>query len=133
MLVCGDPEAQGTYFGGYAGDDVSPISCPDNVAFDSVGNLWVATDGNALGSNDGVFRVPVQGPDRGRVSQFLTVPVGAEACGPLVTDADRTLWCAVQHPGEVDGSTFASPASTWPHSDSFPRPSVVVARRSPPD
>ncbi len=132
FLVCGDPEAQEVYFGGYAGDDVSPNSCPDNVAFDSIGNLWFGTDGNALGSNDGIFRVPVQGPDRGRVSQFLTVPVGAEACGPLITDDDRTLWCAVQHPGEVTGSTFAAPASTWPHSDPFPRPSVVVAHRSRP-
>ena len=35
FLVCGDPEAQEVYFGGYPGEDVSPISCPDNVAFDS--------------------------------------------------------------------------------------------------
>ena len=38
------PPAAGTYFGGYDGP-VSPISCPDNVAFDSAGNLWVSTDG----------------------------------------------------------------------------------------
>ena len=62
MLVCGAPEAQETYFAGFDKSQVSPISCPDNVTFDEEGNLWLATDGNVLGSNDGVFRVPVAGP-----------------------------------------------------------------------
>jgi secreted PhoX family phosphatase len=129
MLICGDPEAAETYFGGVDKDTVSPISCPDNVAFDKSGNLWISTDGNVLGSNDGVFRVPTKGPERGRVLQFATVPRGAEACGPLLTDGDRSLFIAVQHPGEIDGATFEEPASTWPHTDDFPRPSVVVAYR----
>lgn len=129
MLVCGDPEAPETYFAGFDKSQVSPISCPDNVAFDEDGNLWVSTDGNALGSNDGIFRVPVEGPDRGKVQQFVTMPRGAEACGPLITDQNRSLFFAAQHPGEVDGATFESPASTWPHTDDFPRPSVVVAFR----
>lgn len=126
LLVCGDPEAPETYFAGYPKDHVSPISCPDNLAFDSVGNLWVATDGNALGSNDGLFRVPLAGPQRGQVHQFATVPVGAEPCGPFISHDDRAVWLAVQHPGETDGSTFESPSSTWPHTHAFPRPSVVV-------
>lgn len=126
LLVCGDPEAPETYFGGFPKDKVSPISCPDNVAFDKAGNLWVSTDGNALGSNDGLFRVPVTGPERGRVQQFLTVPLGAETCGPLISDDQLTVFVAVQHPGETDGATFAAPSSTWPHSDDFPRPSVVA-------
>lgn len=130
MLVCGDPEAQETYFAGFDKSRVSPISCPDNVAFDREGNLWISTDGNMLGSNDGVFRVPVSGPSRGHVQQFLTVPRGAEACGPLLTRDSRSLFVAVQHPGEVDGATFEEPASTWPHSDDFPRPSVCVAYRA---
>lgn len=129
LLVCGDPAAQETYFGGFDKTKVSPISCPDNVAFDPQGNLWVSTDGNVLGSNDGIFRVPVSGPQRGNVQQFLTVPRGAEACGPLIADQGRSLFCAVQHPGEISGATFASPASTWPHTDDFPRPAVVVAYR----
>ena len=130
LLVCGDPEAPETYFAGYDKSLVSPISCPDNVAFDREGNLWISTDGNVLGSNDGVFRVPLAGAERGRVQQFLTVPRGAEACGPLLTHDSRSLFVAVQHPGEVSGASFESPASTWPHSDDFPRPSVVVAYRA---
>ncbi|MCH1865196.1 PhoX family phosphatase [Nocardioides sp. CFH 31398] len=129
FLVCGDPEAQETYFGGFDKSQVSPISCPDNVAFDSVGNLWVSTDGNALGSNDGIFRVPTQGPERGHVQQFLSVPRGAEACGPLITADDKSLFVAVQHPGELDDASFENPGSTWPHTDDYPRPSVAVAYR----
>jgi secreted PhoX family phosphatase len=127
MLVCGDPAAPESYFAGYDKSDVSPISCPDNVAFDSVGNLWIATDGSQLGGNDGVFRVPVDGPDRGQVKQFLTGPKGAEICGPLIYDNDTSLFFAPQHPGEFDDATFENQASTWPHTDDFPRPSVCVA------
>ncbi len=127
LLVCGDPAAAETYFGGVDKSTVSPISCPDNVTFDSEGQLWISTDGNVLGSNDGIFRVPTSGPLRGQVRQFVTMPRGAEACGPLITDRNRSLFFAVQHPGEIDGATFESQASTWPHTDDFPRPSVCVA------
>jgi uncharacterized protein len=129
FLVCGDPEAAETYFGGYPKDLVSPISCPDNVTFDADGNLWISTDGNSLGSNDGMFSCPVEGPNRGQVLQFLTVPVGAETCGPLISADGKTVFNAVQHPGEADGSTFEDPASTWPHTDRFPRPSVICTFR----
>jgi secreted PhoX family phosphatase len=126
MLVCGDPRAPETYFAGFPKEQVSPISCPDNVAFDRVGNLWISTDGNALGSNDGLFRVPTRGPERGRVQQFLTVPIGAEACGPFVTDDQLSVFVAPQHPGETDDATFENPSSTWPDREGYPRPSVVV-------
>ncbi len=47
VLVCGDPADPSTYFSGYDPAKVSPISCPDNVAFDRSGNLWISTDGQA--------------------------------------------------------------------------------------
>ncbi|MFF5094331.1 MULTISPECIES: PhoX family phosphatase [Actinosynnema] len=125
LLVCGDPATADTYFGGYDKTQVSPISCPDNLAFDSRGNLWISTDGNALGSNDGLFAVPVEGRYRGRVKQFLTVPRGAETCGPVVDD--EFVLVSVQHPGEVDGANADNPASHWPDGGtSQPRPSVVA-------
>ncbi len=110
-----------TYFGGYDKSQVSAISCPDNVAFDSQGNLWISTDGNALASNDGIFALPVDGRARGFVKQFLTVPKGAETCGPVVTD-DFVL-VSVQHPGELDGASANNPLSHWPDGGtSQPRP-----------
>jgi uncharacterized protein len=129
FLVCGDGAAQETYFGGYDKTKVSPISCPDNVAFDARGNLWISTDGNVLGSNDGIFSVPVAGPERGRVRQFLSVPFASEACGPLISDDDKTVFVAVQHPGETEDATFEQPASTWPHTHPFPRPAISCVWR----
>ncbi|MGP3978171.1 PhoX family protein [Streptomyces sp. 8N114] len=125
FLVCGDPEDPGTYFGGFPKDQVSPISCPDNVTFDAFGNLWLSTDGNQLGSHDGLFGVATAGSRRGEVRQFLTVPTGAETCGPVVQDR-RVLVC-VQHPGEVDGASVEKPASTWPDGPgTYVRPAVVA-------
>ncbi|MEU9396240.1 PhoX family phosphatase [Streptomyces sp. NPDC048324] len=125
LLVCGDPDDPSTYFAGFDKNHVSPISCPDNVAFDEYGNLWIATDGNALGSHDGLFAVPLKGFQRGHVQQFLTMPKGAECCGPIITK-DRIL-VAPQHPGETDGATAEKPGSTWPDGPGkLPRPSVVA-------
>ena len=139
LLLCGDPTVAGgplTYFAGWDGP-VSPISCPDNVAFDSSGdNLWVATDGapGTISKADGLFLVPLTGRERGHVQQFLAVPEGAETCGPVIQDKDGSVFVAVQHPGEE---------GTWDAQQSFfpdyvgagerprrgewrgPRPSVV--------
>jgi secreted PhoX family phosphatase len=127
-LVCGDPADPSTYFAGYDKSKVSPISCPDNVAFDAAGNLWIATDGNALGANDGLFAMPVQGTETGHLKQFLSVPVGAETCGPFITPDQRSVFVAVQHPGEVSGASYDNPKSTWPDGE-YARPAVVVSWR----
>ncbi|GAB3019585.1 phosphatase [Nocardioides flavus (ex Wang et al. 2016)] len=140
FLICGDEASAGRYFGGWDGP-VSPISCPDNVAFDSVGNLWVSTDGqpSAITLDDGLFKVPVEGPERGHVQQFLAVPAGAETCGPVIRDREDSVFVAVQHPGE-DGSWDAPqsrfpdyvPAGSGAGAGQFagPRPSVVQVTRA---
>ncbi|MGW5920237.1 PhoX family protein [Nocardia fluminea] len=125
LLVCGDPTTADTYFSGFDKTKVSPISCPDNLAFDPYGNLWISTDGNALKSNDGLFSVVLDGPSRGETKQFLTVPRGAETCGPVITEK-QVLVC-VQHPGESDDATTDKPLSNWPDGGTTqPRPSVAV-------
>ncbi len=125
LLLCGDPQDPSTYFAGFDKSQVSPISCPDNLAFDGYGNLWISTDGNALGSHDGLFGLALEGKYRGQVKQFLSVPHGAETCGPHI-DRERVMVC-VQHPGEVSGATVEAPASAWPDGPgSVPRPAVVA-------
>ncbi|MDU0478966.1 PhoX family phosphatase [Staphylococcus chromogenes] len=125
LLVCGDPKEAYTYFGGFDKTKVSPISCPDNLAFDSHGNLWISTDGNALKSNDGLYAVSLDGSNRGLLKCFLTVPKGAETCGPIVTD-ERVL-VNVQHPGEGDDANADKPTINWPDGgNAIPRPAVVV-------
>ncbi|MBE4734871.1 MULTISPECIES: PhoX family protein [Streptomyces] len=129
FLVAGDPNDPATYFAGFPKDDVSPISCPDNVAFDRYGNLWISTDGSQLGSHDGLFGVATKGDRRGELKQFLTVPSGAETCGPIIQD--RRVLVAVQHPGELDGATVENPKSTWPDgAGTYVRPAVVAVWRA---
>ncbi|MCX6498935.1 MAG: PhoX family phosphatase [Arthrobacter sp.] len=141
LMVCGDPaKNNSTYFAGFPQDKVSPISCPDNVAFDSVGNLWISTDGapSSIGYADGLFKVTLDGAERGRVEQFLAVPRDAETCGPIIHDEERTLFVAVQHPGE-EGSFEAqhsafpdyvgAGAKPKPGQARIPRPSVVQVFR----
>ncbi|HAG63199.1 MAG TPA: phosphatase, partial [Kocuria sp.] len=140
LLVCGDPaKDSGTYFGGFPKEKVSPISCPDNVAFDNSGNLWISTDGapSKIGYNDGLFKVTLNGSERGRVQQFLSVPQDAETCGPVVHDTEGMVYIAVQHPGE-DGSfeqprsyfpDYALPTRLEPGEFSMPRPSVIQVFR----
>ncbi|NUT32237.1 MAG: PhoX family phosphatase, partial [Hamadaea sp.] len=124
-IVCGDPADPSTYFAGYDKSKVSPISCPDNVMFDRSGNLWISTDGNALGANDGLFATPLTGPEAGHVKQFLTVPRGAETCGPFMARDNESVFVAVQHPGEISGATMDNPASHWPDGD-YAKPGIVV-------
>ena len=144
FLLCGDPEdtAIQTYFAGWDGA-VSPISCPDNVAFDSTGdNLWIATDGapGTIDYLDGLFRVPLNGDERGHVEQFLAVPTEAETCGPVIHDRDGSVFVAVQHPGEEgtwadQHSRFPDyvPADKPPRPGAWrgPRPSVIQVTKKP--
>ncbi len=115
----------GTYYGGYDQSKVSPLSSPDNVGFDKKGNLWIATDGqiNTFRKNDGIFAVPMEGPERGYSRQFLSGVPGGEVAAFEFDDTNECLFASIQHPGE--GSTYASPTSKFPN-DSQPRPSVVV-------
>ncbi|MBO0979596.1 PhoX family phosphatase [Microbacterium sp. SD291] len=139
LLLCGDPATfENAYFAGFPKELVSPISCPDNVAFDSEGNLWISTDGapSTIGLADGLFKVPLTGSERGHVQQFLAVPRDAETCGPVIHDKEGLVFVAVQHPGE-DG-TFEAPNSLFPDYGSTapgdvpnaPRPAVVQAYRA---
>ncbi|WP_328922979.1 alkaline phosphatase PhoX [Streptomyces griseoaurantiacus] len=99
-----------------------PPICPDNVAFDPHGNPWIATDGNTRTACSPSLS---RGSQRGHVKQSLTVPKGAETCGPILTEARVPV--AAQHPGKLTGATAEKLASTWRDGPgSIPRPSVVT-------
>ncbi|PSK91293.1 hypothetical protein CLV63_12019 [Murinocardiopsis flavida] len=123
-IVCGDPGDPSSYFAGYDKSKVSAISSPDNLAFDARGNLWISTDGQGktIDCNDALHAVPMSGRYRGELKMFATVPIGAECCGPFITEDQRTVFIAPQHPGE--GGTYEEPISTWPDGG-VARPSVV--------
>lgn len=130
FMLCGEPgvATDGTFFAGFDPSQVSPISSPDNIAFDQQGNLWIATDGqiNTFRKNDGVFVVPTAGPQRGFLRQFLSGIPGGEVASLVLSPDNRTLFASIQHPGE--GSTYDSPTSTFPDGGK-PRPAVVAVRK----
>ena len=106
------------------------LSCPDNCAFDSKGRIWIATDGapaNA-GIADGLWASDTTGYGRALPRLFYQAPTGAEVCGPRFTPDNRTLFIAIQHPGEDPGSTFETPSTRWPDfvDGTPPRPAVVA-------
>ena len=121
------------------------FACPDNMAIDHQGRLWIGTDqgsawATASGTADGVWALETQGPARGTGRMFFRVPVGAEICGMLFLPGDTAMTVAVQHPG-IDGaknykpfgreSTFDDPATRWPDFKPGmpPRPSVMIVTR----
>ena len=151
FMLCGDPasgnlrttplaadqapaDTDVTYFGGSAdADALSAIANPDNLGFDSAGNLWIVTDGTQpRNNNNGCFVCPTQGENRGDVRQFMSGPVGAEICGCKITADGRTLFLTVQHPGE--GGSAVNSISRWPDGgNAAPRPSLVAIEPVDPD
>lgn len=108
------------------------LSCPDNIAFDGSGRIWIATDGaEASGFEDGIWAADVAGPGRALTRHFMTVPRGAEMCGPCFTPDDKTLFASVQHPGQEPGVAYTEPPTGVPDFDSDmpPRPAVVAVTR----
>jgi secreted PhoX family phosphatase len=137
-MLCGrpndpDPDKR---FEGFPAEELnqafSGIAAPDNITFDDQGNLWIATDGqpssSRLGLNDGLFAVPVEGEHRGHIGQFFSGVKDCEVCGPEFTPDNKTLFLAIQHPG--DSGDFTAPGTRWPDFDSGipPRPSVIAIR-----
>jgi secreted PhoX family phosphatase len=130
----GSLEADVTYFGGNtAAAELSGFANPDNLGFDADGNLWIVTDGNQPGdNNDGCFVCPTDGPERGRVQQFMSGPLGAEVCGCEFAPGGGTLFLTLQHPGEAGSATH--PQSHWPDGGSAaPRPSLVAIEPTDPE
>jgi hypothetical protein len=142
LLKCGDPSIAevGAAFNPATSKD-GWFGMPDNIALDSLGRLWVATDGNTpsrTGRADGIWAVETQGAGRATSRCFFQVPRGAEMCGPCPTPDLETFFVAVQHPGEEDSddpnatpANFDAPSTRWPDfKDGVPpRPSIVAITR----
>lgn len=119
-----------------AGGRQSGFSAPDNLTFDSSGNLWTVTDMSSSSMNKGVFTtfanngmyvIPTTGPNMGVAMQVASAPIDAELTGPWFTPNESTLFLAVQHPGE-NTTDLSKPTSTWPRrpGDTLPRPAVIA-------
>ncbi len=131
FITAGPADDQTTDYAGFDKSQVSAFSAPDNVTFDNLGNVWIATDGNKVDdANDGLFAVPTEGDERGYARRFFQVPNGAECSGPSFSPDNSTLFISIQHPGE--GGYFEDQINTWPDNEKgiAPRPSVVIVTRT---
>jgi len=134
FLLGGNPKdaAHGAQYAGPV-SDTGWLAAPDNVAFDPSGRIWIATDGqdDIAGFADALYAAEVDGPARGVTRCFLTGPRGSEICGPAFTPDGRTLFLAIQHPGEEKDSTYDKPSTRWPDfaSGMPPRPAVLAITR----
>ncbi|MCA3376665.1 MAG: DUF839 domain-containing protein, partial [Roseomonas sp.] len=113
-----------------ATSDQGWLSCPDNCAFDKKGRIWISTDGapENAGVADGLYAADTAGHGRALTRLFYQAPTGAEVCGPCFTPDNKTIFLAIQHPGEDPGSTFERPSTRWPDFAEGvpPRPSVIA-------
>ena len=120
-----------------AGGKENGFSCPDNLAFDLAGNLWMTTDmsGSAMNKeekpympfkNNSLFVIPRYGKDAGKVIRVVTAPIDAELTGPWFSPDGKTLFLSVQHPGE-QSTDLNNLTSKWPFDDdNIPKPAVVA-------
>lgn len=101
-------------FTGISGTGLFDAANPDNVAVTKDGSVWFGTDGNygTNGRNDAVYYLdmtkvhPTVVNAQGRAYRILAVPSDAEHTGPVFSSDMKTLFNAVQHPGETVQSTW---------------------------
>lgn len=116
-----------------AGGEEGGFSCPDNLAFDKDGNLWMTTDisGSVMNKppyeafkNNGLFVIPTSGELAGKAFQVASAPNDAELTGPWFSDDGKTLFLSVQHPGE--NSSPDKYTSHWPEGGKARPKSAVI-------
>ena len=103
------------------------FNSPDGLAFDSMGRLWIQTDGKYTNKDgfagQGNNQMLVGDPETGEIRRFMVGPRECEVTG-FAWSADRkTLFIGIQHPGEKGDSHFPD------GGDTAPRSSVVAIAR----
>ena len=96
------------------------FNSPDGLAFDSMGRLWIQTDGKYTNKDDfagqGNNQMLVGDPGTGEIRRFMVGPKECEVTG-FAWSADRkTLFIGIQHPGEKGDSHFPDGGDTAPRS-----------------
>ncbi len=167
--------------GGEPADGGLGFANPDNLMIDKSGNIWMVSDMSSdklntaipagrvgkdgkpisqsnlrgLYGNNAIWFLPASGPKMGEAFLFGIGPMDCETTGPFFTQDETTLFLAIQHPGEVngtrqdmafeirelamkttDGQEFMQTrkvpiGSNWPgnQANDPPKPAVVAIRR----
>jgi hypothetical protein len=139
LVLAGDPANERAEAKGNIKGDL--YACPDGLAFDARGVLWIQTDAHATQMYKGELKgvgnnqMLACDPRTGDTRRFLTGPVNCEVTGATWTPDGRTMFVNIQHPGETpsDRSDPAEPGkfSNWPDykPGGRPRSATVVIRK----
>jgi secreted PhoX family phosphatase len=137
LLLAGDPANERADAKGNIRGDA--FACPDGLAFDARGVLWIQTDVSASVMNQGELarignnQMLACNTQTGEVRRFLTGPANCEVTGLTFTPDGRTMFLNIQHPGETpsERSDPAQPTrySSWP-GGTRPRSATVVVQRN---
>ncbi len=139
LMLAGDAQSDDANARGTIRGD--SFGCPDGIAFDPRGVLWIQTDVGPANLNKGPHQrlgnnqMLACDVATGEVRRFLVGPVNCEVTGVTWTPDGRTMFVNIQHPGEGAGERLnpKNPRqhSNWPdfRPDGRPRSATVVVRR----
>ena len=120
-VVAGNPTVHSDANAGSS--NVTPdnmFNSPDGLGFDSLGRIWIQTDGK-YSNKDGFAghgnnQMLVGDPETGEIRRFMVGPNECEVTG-FAWSADRkTVFVGIQHPGERGNSHFPDGGDTAPRS-----------------
>ena len=121
FVLAGNPTVHDDVYGG--SKNINPdnmFNSPDGLAFDSLGNLWIQTDGKYSNTGDfagqGNNQMLQADPNTGEIRRFMVGPKECEITGLCWAPDKRTMFVGIQHPGEKGGSHFPDGDSTVPRS-----------------
>ncbi len=130
FVIAGNPAVYNDARGGSGNIHADNLfNSPDGLAFDSLGNLWIQTDGNY--SNEGDFagmgnnQMLMADVETGEIRRFLVGPKECEITGITWSSDRRTLFTGIQHPGEKNPSVCHFPDG----GNSLPRSAVIAITR----
>ncbi len=139
LVLAGDPANERAEAKGNIQGDI--YACPDGIAFDARGGLWIQTDMGPTAMHKGELKnvgnnqMLACDVATGQTRRFLTGPTHCEITGLTWTPDGTTMFLNVQHPGETpsERSDPAEPTqySNWPdyQPGGRPRSATVVVRK----
>ena len=127
-VVAGNPTVHSDENAGSS--NVAPdnmFNSPDGLGFDSLGRIWIQTDGNYSNKDgfagQGNNQMLIGDPMTGEIRRFMVGPNECEVTGFAWSEDRKTVFVGIQHPGERGNSHFPD------GGDTAPRSSVVAIAR----
>ncbi|MDT8364694.1 MAG: DUF839 domain-containing protein [Nitrosomonas sp.] len=107
------------------------FASPDGLRIDTNGILWISTDMSGSQQGEGPFgnnSLLAANPVTGQIKRFLSGPIDAEICGTVSTPDNKTMFVAIQHPGDRSQPNMFT--SNWPET-LFANPGNAVVLPNP--